>query len=114
MNEVLDRRLRRHRSRLAVRAWEYRQRNDSRGVWFRLRRVLVDAARAYVLSEEDAKVLLAEGYRPEPIGAELEPEKTILFAPAERIARFTSAREIPVSLEYEMLEACCVALVRFP
>lgn len=114
MTEALERRLRRHRSRLAVRAWEYRQRNYARGAWFRLRRVLADAARAYVVTDEDAQALLAEGYRPEPVGAELEPAKTIIFAPAERIARVAAAREIPVSLQAEMLEARRVALLRFP
>jgi len=59
-------------------------------------------------------LLLAEGYRSEPVGAELEPAKTIIFAPAERIARLPTAREIPISLQAEMLEARCVALVRFP
>jgi hypothetical protein len=76
--------------------------------------VLADAARAFVLGEEDAAALVAEGVRPEPVGAELEPPKTILFAPAERIARLRAAREIPVSLEAEMLEARRIALVRFP
>jgi hypothetical protein len=114
VTEALERRLRRHRSRLVVRGWEYRQRNYARGVWFRLRRTLADAARAYVLTEADAHALLAEGYRPEPVGAELEPTKTIIFAPAERIARAASAREIPVSLQAEMLEARRIALLRFP
>jgi hypothetical protein len=114
VTEALEHRLRRHQSRLAVRAWEYRQRNHARGVWFRLRRVLADASRAYVLTEEDAQTLLAEGYLPEPVGAELEPAKTIIFAPAERIARVAAAREIPVSLQAEMLETRCVALLRFP
>ena len=112
MRESLERRLRRHRSRLAIRAWEYRQRNHARGVWLRLRRVLADAARAYVVTEEDARRLLAEGYRPERAGAELEPPKTILFVPAERIVRIAAAREIPVSLQAEMLEARYVVLVR--
>lgn len=114
MREAIERRLRRHQSRFAIRAWEYRQRNYARGVWFRLRRVLADAARAYVLTEEAAQALLAEGYRSEPVGAELEPAKIIIFAPAERIACVAAAREIPVSLQAEMLEARCVALVRFP
>jgi hypothetical protein len=111
---ALERRLRRHRSRLAIRAWEYRQRHCARGVWFRLRRVLADAARAFVITDDAARSLLAEGHAPEPVGAELEPAKTILFVPAERIARVAGAREVPVSLHAEVLEARCLALVRFP
>jgi hypothetical protein len=107
-------RLRRYRSRLAVRAWEYRQRHHAHGVWSRLRRLLAEARRAYVITDEDARQLLAEGRRPEPVGAELAPAKTIVFAPAERIARLAGAREIPVRLEAALLDARCLVLERFP
>jgi len=50
------------RTRAHVRAWKYRQRNLAAGVWFRLRRVLADAKAAYVISDEDARRLLADGY----------------------------------------------------
>ncbi len=114
MTEALERRLRRHRSRLAVRAWEYRQRNHARGVWYRLRRVMAEAARAFVVTDEDARALLAEGYRAEPVGRQLQPEKTIVFVPAERMLRVPGAREVPVSLGADLLEARCIALVPFP
>ena len=47
MTEAVERRLRQLRSRVLVRAWDYRQRNHARGVWFRLRRVLAEASQAY-------------------------------------------------------------------
>jgi hypothetical protein len=114
MTEALQRRLRQVRSRLAVRAWEYRQRHHAKGVWLRLRRILADAQAAYVIPEAEAERLLAEGVRPEPVGRELEPPKTILFLPAERVAGLTGAREIPLGLHVELLEAPALALVRFP
>ena len=46
MNEKLHARARRVRERSLIRAWEYRQRTSSNGVWHRFRRILVDAARA--------------------------------------------------------------------
>lgn len=114
MSDELERRVRQVRSRVAARAWGYRQRRHARGVWMRLRRILADAQAAYVISESDAALLVAEGFRAEAVGRELEPAKIILFVPAARVARLTRAREIPVSLEVELLEAPALALVRFP
>jgi hypothetical protein len=114
VSDDLERRVRQVRSRVAVRAWEYRQRHHAKGVWMRLRRILADAAAAYVIPESEAERLVAEGFPPEPVGRELEPAKVILFLPAERVARLAGAREIPVRLEVELLEAPALALVRFP
>jgi hypothetical protein len=69
MTSVAERRLRQLRSRLLVRAWDYRQRDHARGVWFRLRRVLADAAEALAVSEEDVWQLVAEGHELVPVGA---------------------------------------------
>lgn len=109
-----ERRLRQLRSRLAVRAWDYRQRHHSRGVWYRLRRVLADASEAYAISPEDAHALLAERYTPELVGAELAPARTIIFADAERVARLASARRLALRLDADLLAAEYLALVRFP
>lgn len=114
MSEALHRRLHRIRSRLAVRSWEYRQRHLSHGVWFRVRHVLTYASRAYVIPESEASRLLAEGYEPEPVGRELEPEKVIIFVPAERAETIPGEREIAVRLTAPFLEARAIALVRFP
>jgi hypothetical protein len=114
VSEGLRRRVRQLRSRAAVRAWEYRQRHHAKGVWLRLRRVLADAQTAYVIPEREAERLLAEGVHPEAVGRELEPPRIILFVPAERVARLAGAREVPVRLGVEVLEAPALALVRFP
>jgi uncharacterized protein involved in type VI secretion and phage assembly len=101
------------RARAEVRRWEYRQRNLAAGVWFRLRRVLADAREAYVISEDAARQLTAEGHRAEPAGAELSPEKAILFVSAARLAQIEGRLPIPVRLGPEFLEARVIALVPF-
>lgn len=75
-SRVLDRMQARARAvvtRAAVRSWSYRQRNLAAGVWFRLRRVLADAKAAYVISEEQARELMAEGHVPLTCGDEVAP-----------------------------------------
>jgi hypothetical protein len=101
------------RTRAAVRKWEYRQRHLAAGVWFRLRRVLADAKAAYVISDEDAVRLLAEGHRLEPCGSEVSPEKRILFVDERRLASVESRRPIALGLGPDFLTASAVALVAF-
>jgi len=113
MKPAMEQRLRRHRSRLVVRAWEYRQRRHAHGAWYRLRRVLTDASAAYVVSAADTRQLIEEGRRSEAVGGEFEPPKVILFAPAERVARLPDARQVPVRLAGELLLAEHLVLVPF-
>ncbi len=101
------------RSRVLVRSWDYRQRRHARGVWFRLRRILADAALAYAIPREDALGLMAEGLRAEPVGQELHPPRLILFASRGRIAKIAGARPLHVRLEAELLAAECLALIPF-
>jgi hypothetical protein len=110
---VQERRLRELRSRMLVRAFDYRQRRHAQGVWFRLRRVLAFAGEAYAVPPDEASRLIAEGHRPEPVGRELEPPRVILFVPAERVARIATARPLAVRLSAEMLAAEGLALVPF-
>ncbi len=113
MTSAHARRLRELRSRLLVRAWDYRQRRHARGVWFRLRRVLADASEAYAISAEEARQLVAEGHAPESVGEELSPARLILFVTAERAKQLTSARPLAVRLSTELLGTDCLALARF-
>jgi len=113
MNRALERRLRQQRSRVLIRAWEYRQRRHAHGAWYRLRRVLTDASAAYVVSAADTRQLIEEGRRSEAVGGEFEPPKVILFAPAERVARLPDARQVPVRLAGELLLAEHLVLVPF-
>lgn len=101
------------RARAAIRSWEYRQRNLAAGVWYRLRRVLAAARAAYVISNDDARHLVAEGYREEPCGCEVSPEKSLIFVDEQRLATIASRREIRVGLGPEFLQATAVALLPF-
>ena len=100
------------RTRAAVRSWNYRQRNLAAGVWFRLRRVLADARAAYVISDEDARRLVAEGYRAEACGLDVAPEKTILFVDERRLSK-VDTWPIPLGLGPEFLAAKAIALIAF-
>ena len=113
MTEAVERRLRQLRSRVLVRAWDYRQRNHARGVWFRLRRVLAEASQAYAVSTAEAQELLAEGHHPEPVGEELSPSRPILFVSVERALRLASARPLAVRLSAELLAAESLVLTPF-
>lgn len=117
MNRIaLDRlraRARAVRTRGAVRSWRYRQRHLASGVWFRLRRVLAGAREAYVISDDEAKRLVAERYEPEACGREVAPEKTLLFVDERRLSKISARRPIPVTLGPDFLAASAVALVAF-
>jgi hypothetical protein len=101
------------RTRAEIRRWEYRQRDLAAGVWFRLRRVLADAKSAYAISGDDAALLVAEGFALEACGADLAPEKTILFIDEGRLSRVASRRPIAVGLGPDFLQARAIALTRF-
>ncbi len=113
MSAALEQRARQYRSRMEIRAWDYRQRHHARGVWFRLRRLLAGASHAYVVSSTDAERLRAEGFRIEPAGSEIDPPKLIMFAPIERVTALASAKEVPVLLGGELLNAESLVLVPF-
>ena len=99
------------RARALTRHWEYRQRHHSKGVWFRLRRVLAETRGAFVISEGDARKLLDEGFRKEPIGTALFPQKTLIVVPPERAELIAERTAFPVRLGAEFLAARFLALV---
>jgi hypothetical protein len=113
VNPVFERRIRAQRARVLVRSLDYRQRRHARGVWFRLRRVLADAGAAFVIPENEARLLIAEGHRAQPVGQELDPPKLIVMASSARIAQIASAQPVPVRLGGELLAAACLALTPF-
>ncbi len=117
MNETAIERMRARaravRARAAVRSWQYRQRHLAAGVWFRLRRMLADAKDAYVIADDDAARLIARGYRPEPCGLEIAPEKTILFIDEPQLAALNAPHQIAVGLGPEFFAAHAIALVPF-
>lgn len=105
----LQERARRARERALIRAWEYRQRNHSHGVWFRLRRVLVDAGQLWVIDEREADRLETAGREPHPVGRELSPPLRLFRVTAEELATIANRRQIAVRVSAELLDAHCLA-----
>ena len=110
---ALHARARRVRGRVAKRAWSYRQRHLAAGVWDRLRRLLAGAESAFAIAPEQARLLIEEGVTPEPVGAMLEPPRTILVVDAGTAARIPQAVPLPVRLDARLLSSPCLVLVRF-
>ena len=81
MSATLERRVRQYRSRMLIRAFDYRQRHHAGGVWFRLRRLLAGTSQAYVVSENEAAQLRQEGFRVEPVGGELLSAACLVLVP---------------------------------
>lgn len=111
---TLSRRVKQIRERKIIRSWEYRQRNFSNGVWFRLKRILVDAAQAWAVDLKDADRLEADGFEPLPVGLELHPQKRIYFINPETLATLSTARSIPIRLDADLLQSQYIALVPHP
>jgi hypothetical protein len=111
MSGTLHRRAKSVAQRRAILAWEYRQRHHAKGVWFRLRRVLVDAALAYSISDAEADELAKEGHDELPVGAELQPRKRLFFVSAERARSLESKRPLAVRLGQDLLASTNIALV---
>jgi hypothetical protein len=94
-----------------IRSWAYRQRNYSQGVWYRLRRVLVDAAQAWIIDDRDADRLEAEGRVSLPIGREFAPPKRLFFLTEGELTAVPSRRRVPVRLSGELLQAGNLVLI---
>ena len=111
MNEALHERARRARERALIRAWEYRQRHYARGVWYRFRRVLVDAAEVWIIGDEDGDRLESGGRVPLPVGRELAPPIRLFFLTEEELEAISDRRRIPTRLCAELLHAGSLALL---
>jgi hypothetical protein len=77
------------------------------------RTAVTGTSAAYAIPPDEARRLVAEGHRPEPVGLELEPPRLLLFVPAERVAQIPSARPVALRLSAELLSSDCLALVPF-
>ena len=85
MSATLERRVRQYRSRMLIRAFDYRQRHHAGGVWFRLRRLLAGTSQAYLVSENEADLLRQEGFRVEPVGREILSATCLVLVPFDPI-----------------------------
>jgi hypothetical protein len=66
-----------------------------------------------VVSPEEADKLVAEGFEPDPVGAELAPPKRLLVVPRQRADTLASGRTVQVRLGVELLQARDIVLVPF-
>jgi hypothetical protein len=112
-SDSLHRRSRQSKSRWLARRREFRERHLAAGVWFRLRRCLAHAARAFIIPAEAAAALEQDGLVPERPGLDLEPPLRLYVVTPERLASISGRREIRVRLSAELLTAGQVALVPF-
>ena len=110
----LHARARRFAARVAVRRWEYRQRDLAMGVWPKLRRLLAYSERALAVDDAELQALVAEGVALDPVGAALEPQLRIAVVSADRAARLASATPLPLRLGEPLLRSKNLVLVRFP
>jgi hypothetical protein len=114
VNDELAARARRICEHSVVREWEYRQRNFSKGVWYRFRRLLVDAAEAWVIDEAAADELEARGHLPHPVGRELEPPKRLFFLTVKELEALSRRRQVPLRLQSELLLARSLVFLALP
>jgi hypothetical protein len=99
------------REQSIIRAWEYRQRSTSKGVWHRLRRTLVNAAEAWIIDEEAADMLEARGRIPLLVGYEFDPPKRLFFLAPEDLGTIPRRKQVPVRLHSELLLARSVVFL---
>ncbi|HSD26691.1 MAG TPA: hypothetical protein VLL75_05260 [Vicinamibacteria bacterium] len=74
----------------------------------------VPVAEHAAVPRDEAERLIAEGFRPDPVGWELSPSRLILVVPPGRAAQIPTARPLAVRLSAELLAAECIVLVAFP
>lgn len=114
MTELMRKRVQDTRARAAVRAWEYRQRDHAKGMWFRLRRELALSRTAYVLSGDVADALERGGAEMAAVGREMEPVRRIFRVCEGDLAEHRDAiAQVPVRLGGALLEATAWGLVPF-
>lgn len=112
-SDLLHQRLRRMRSRVAIRKWEARQVTHAHGVWFRLELLLARTRRAFVISAEEATTLRAAGFEAHAIGTELEPPKAVFVIPEKTLPVSIKAHEVALQDAQQILLAQAMILIPF-
>ena len=78
-----------------------------------MKRILVDVAEAWKISDLDADYLESLGFKALSVGEELSPPKRIYCVTPSEIRAVSSAARIPVRLNGELLRARNLALIKF-
>lgn len=105
--------LRRMRSRAAIKKWEMRQIEHAGGVWFHLQLLLARSRRAFRISADEVKVLSDAGFEIHPLGAKLEPPKSIFVIREEMVPRAVIGTEVPLQDAQQLLLAPALILIPF-
>lgn len=112
-SDRLHRRLRQIHARAAIRRWEVRQVRHAHGVWFRLEQLLAGTRCALAISSEKVLILRMSGFEPHPIGAELEPPKSLFVVPEERLPSSIEGADVPLQDKQQILLAPALVLIPF-
>ena len=106
-------RARRHRQRVVVRAWEQRQLFTSKGVWWRLARLLAYSERGFSIDLATSLELERRGSPPPAVGLELSPPLRIHVLAADRAEEVPRLEELVLRPSRELFTAGQLVLVPF-
>lgn len=109
----LYQRLREMKARAAIQAWEARQVSHAGGVWFRFQLLLAHTRRAFVISTEEVSILRASGFEADPIGAELEPPKSLFVVQEAELRPSITGREVALQDGPQIVAAPALLLIPF-
>ncbi len=110
---LLRKRVSRIKSRSRIVRWENRQRKHSKGSWYRLQRLLADAAEMYIIDDETAAIIKKKGFSAHPAGKLFHPELNIFIIPEDQIPDLPEAEKRFPRLTAEMLQERNFILVPF-
>lgn len=111
MHDAMLQKLKQHRKRALIRAWEMRQLEHAKGVWYRLRYQLSMAERIYAIRTDQADMLASEGYAELAVGAELSPRKRLFSVPRSELSAELTAHPLAPRLSAAVLTAPNLLLV---
>ena len=111
--DSLHRRLKKLKSRVLIHRWELRQRDYSKGSWFRLRRALSSADEAYSIPAPAAEELESQGLKQLPVGSEFDPPLKMYWVSRLALEQISGHRRLALRLDAAFLRAGAIALVPF-
>ena len=101
------------KARSAIRKWEARQIAHAGGVWFRFQVLLAGTRRLLAINDEEVAMLTASGFETHPVGAELEPSKSLFVIRESALPSSIRGRDVPLQEGQEILLAKALVLIPF-
>lgn len=112
-SDVLHQRLRAMKARAAIRKWEARQIGHAGGVWFRFQLLLAGTTRLLAITDDDAAILAARGFEMHPVGAELEPSKSLFVIREDALPASIRGRDVSLQDGHQILLSRALVLIPF-